>query len=210
MSTSVSLRLPPTSAEKLGLEPAPAGIYRLSWIELAFRLAKATGRAEFAEVDAIQRELESAWYARAAAYMVLTRTDWRLIAWETGLLALLDSPDELDRDTAAGYLECLFTVLVAQPTRFQDFEARLIRPEHVMGWAFTLSREELSTLAASEDERRSQAEPEGIRPTITSSAIYLYLRMTGQLPSPEPEHVSEPEPLVIPFPEPGELVTENE
>ncbi len=194
----------------MGLEPAPEGIYRLSWIELAFRLTQATGKEEFSHVDAVQRELTSWWFAQAAAYMVLTRSDWRPIAWETGLMALFDEADDFDRKTAYSYLECLFTGLFAQPARFQDFEERSIHPEHVMGWAFTLSAAELSTLAASDDERPGLEGLERWRPTVMSAAFHLYLRLTGQLPEPEPEDPPAPEPLVIPFPEPAEAVSENE
>jgi hypothetical protein len=48
MNTAVTIRFPPASADKLGLEVSPENNYRLSWIELAFRLNQASGQAELA------------------------------------------------------------------------------------------------------------------------------------------------------------------
>ena len=133
MSKTIALRLPPASAQKMGLNPAPEGIYTFSWIELAFRLTQATGNQGFADVDRVRRGFTSHWYALAALRMALERPDWRLLAWQTGLLALFDDPEQIDRETAVCFLECFFQAIFAQPARYQDCEARSVRPEHVWG-----------------------------------------------------------------------------
>jgi hypothetical protein len=81
MSTGLSLRFPPASAEKLGLEVSSDDTYRLSWIELAFRLTQANGQAELADVAIVRRALYGYWLARAAAQAALSRPDWRQAAW---------------------------------------------------------------------------------------------------------------------------------
>ncbi len=42
-------------------------------------------------------------------------------------------PEQIDRETAVCFLECFFQAIFAQPARYQDCEARSVRPEHVMG-----------------------------------------------------------------------------
>ena len=201
MSKTITLRLPPACAQKMGLNPAPEGIYTFSWIELAFRLTQATGNQGFADVDKVRRGFTSHWYALAATRMALERPDWRQLAWQTGLLALYDDKEEIDRETAVCFLECFFQAIFAQPARFQDCEARSVRPEHVMGWVNTLSIEELSALAGGDDAR--QTETESWRPSLMASALDLYLRQSGQIPTSETDEVLKPEPLVIPIPDPA-------
>ena len=95
MSKTITLRLPPACAQKMGLNPAPEGIYTFSWIELAFRLTQATGNQGFADVDRVRRGFTSHWYALAALRMALERPDWRQLAWQTGLAALFDDPEQI-------------------------------------------------------------------------------------------------------------------
>ena len=69
MSKTIALRLPPASAQKMGLNPAPEGIYTFSWIELAFRLTQATGNQGFADVIG------------CGAGLPAIGTLWRLFVW---------------------------------------------------------------------------------------------------------------------------------
>ena len=135
--------------------------------------------------------------------MALERPDWRQLAWQTGLLALFDDPEQIDRETAVCFLECFFQAIFAQPARFQDCEARSVRPEHVSGWVYTVSIDELSALAGGDDTRQNETETESWRPSLMASALNLYLRQSGQIPTSERDEVLIPEPLVIPIPNPA-------
>ncbi len=203
MSTAVLLRLPSHAAQKLALAPAADNLYRLSWVELAFRLARATGNPGFAEVEKVRRGFVSLWYAQSATKMALSRSDWNELAWETGLLALFDDPSQIKRETAACFLECFFQVLFSQPQRFRECETRSVRPEHIMGWVYTLSIGELAELSYQDDLRLTPVD--GFRPSILYSGMRLYLQRSGQIQDPEPAAVPEPEPLVVPLPHLAEL-----
>jgi hypothetical protein len=199
MSAGLTLRLPPTSAEKLGLEVSPDDTYQLSWIELAFRLTQASGQAELSGAATVERALSGYWLARAAAQAALSRPDWRQAAWTCGLLAALETEGDISPEQAGCYLECFFLAFFTQPERSKDWLARQVRPEHVSGWAYTLSVFELETLAGSCDERRGSATPEGICPTIMAAALNLYLRWTEKVvKTAQPMELSEPDELPIP------------
>jgi hypothetical protein len=199
MSTGLSLRLPPASAEKLGLEVSSDDTYRLSWIELAFRLTQASGQAELADVAIVQRALYGYWLARAAAQAALSRPDWRQAAWEAGLLAMGEDPQAVTLVGAGCYLECFFLALFTQPQRSRDFAARQVRPEHVSGWAYTLSCGELAGRAGSTDERQAGQSEARVCRTVMAAALELYLRWWGQVTETvQPLELPEPDELPIP------------
>lgn len=199
MNTAVTIRFPLTSAEKLGLEVSPDNIYRFSWIELAFRLTQASGRAELANPQVVERALSRYWLAQAAAQAALRRPDWRQVAWACGLLVLLDQPDEISPELADCYLECFFLAVFTQPERSRDWAARKVRPDHIAGWAYALSCAELSDLAGNCDERLEGSARDGVCATIMASALALYLRWTGQITETEyEENLPEPDELPIP------------
>ena len=200
MSTLVTLSLPPTSAERMGLAPSQDGLYRLSWIELTYRLSQATGQRQAAEIETVRRALTSLWYARAAARAALTRPDWGALAWEAGLMAIFDDADEFDREIGACYLECFYLVIFAQPERFRDLAGRSARPEHTAGWAYILSAGEISDLAYATDERIDPGGEDGWQPSMMAGTLNLYLRLNGQIQEPELEPAPEAEPLVIGLP----------
>jgi hypothetical protein len=199
MSTGLTLRLPLASAEKLGLEASSDDTYRLSWIELAFRLTQASGQAEFANVAIVQRALYGYWLARAAAQAALSRPDWRQSAWETGLLAMGEDPQAVTLEGAGCYLESFFLALFTQPQRSRDFAARQVRPEHVSGWAYTLSCGELAGLAGSTDDRQAGQSEARVCRTVMAAALELYLCWSGQVTeTAQPLELPEPDELPIP------------
>jgi hypothetical protein len=199
VNAAVTVRFPPASAEKLGLEVSPDDTYRLSWIELAFRLTQASGQIETASVEIVQRAISAYWLARAAARAALKRPDWRKVSWKTGLLALCDDPQAVSQEAAACYLECFFLAVFTQPERSQDWLARQVRPEHVAGWAYTLSMSDLETLAGLCDERRMGDARGGVCTTILAAALNLYLRWTGQVVEmAQPLELAEPDEMPIP------------
>jgi hypothetical protein len=206
MSGLVTLSLPSASAERLGLPPSKDGLYRLSWIELTYRLSQATSQGQVADIETVRRALTSLWYARAAARAVLARPDWSALAWEAGLRTIFEDGDEITRETAACFLECFYLVVFAQPERFRDLSSRSARPEHVAGWAFVLSAGEIENLAYAADERERKAVIDGWQPSMMAGALNLYLRLLGQIQEPEPEPTPEAEPLVIALPARAEKI----
>lgn len=200
MNATVTLSFPPASAEKLELDVSPDGTYPLSWIELAFRLTRATGKPELANAETVRRGVTGYQYARTAAEAVLARPDWQEATWQAGLLALVDAPEQVEPSQAACFLECLFLAVFTQPERYKDLTARQVLPEHVAGWAAMLSTRELEDLTGASDERTGeQAEPEGWRDTILAAALHLYLQWSGQADLPNP--IREPiDPDVLPIP----------
>jgi hypothetical protein len=199
MNTAVTIRFPPASAEKLGLEVSPDNIYRFSWIELAFRLTQASGRVGLANPEVVERALSGYWLAQAAALAALRRPDWRHVAWACGLLVLLDQPDEISPEQAGCYLECFFLAVFTQPERSRDWAARKVRPDHIAGWAYALPCIELSDLSGNCDERLEGSARDGVCVTIMSYALDLYLRWTGQVTEAEyEEDLPEPDELPIP------------
>jgi hypothetical protein len=199
MNTAVTIRFPRASAEKLGLDVSHDDTYRLSWIELAFRLTQASGQAELANPEVVKRALSGYWQAQAATKAALRRPDWQQMAWACGLLVLLDQPDEISPEQAGCYLECFFLAVFTQPERSRDWAARKVRPEHTAGWAYALSCVELSDLAGNCDERLDDNAYTGVCATIMASALDLYLRWTGQVIEPDlEEDLPEPDELPIP------------
>lgn len=201
MTGAVTLSFPPESANKLGLETSPDDTYRLSWIELAFRLTQASGKAELASADLVRRGVTAYGYAKVAARSVLERTDWQVVAWRTGLLTLVDAPEQIRQPEAACFLESFFLAVFTQPERSRDLLERNVNPRHIAGWTQILSCEEFADLARSTDERQSNpAERDGWQPTILFSALNLYLCWSGQ--GDEPGGVietTEPDSLPIPI-----------
>jgi hypothetical protein len=196
---AVLLRFPPASLQLLGLEVSPGHTCRLSWIELAFRLTQVTGKQELASVETVRRAITGSWYAREAARAALERPDWRRAAWSAGLLAVFDEPDEIGRAEAGCYLECFFLAVFTQPGRFQDLVDRRLQPEHVAGWAHTLSAEDLAGLAGAWDERRPGVDKDGVCRTLLASALDLYLQWSGQLVKPRAAaQAAEPDVVEIP------------
>ncbi len=49
--------------------------------------------------------------------------------------------------------------------------------------------------------RQAETETESLRPSLMASALDLYLRLSGQIPTSETDEVLKPEPLVIPIPD---------
>jgi hypothetical protein len=81
----------------------------------------------------------------------------------------------------------------------RDFAARQLRPEHISGWAYTLSCGELARLAGSTDERQAGQSEARVCRTVMAAALELYLRWWGQVTETvQPLELPEPDELPIP------------
>jgi len=198
----VTLRFPPASAQKLGLDISPNHLYRLSWIELAFRLTRTTGREEFSNVDAVQRSLTSVWYACAASEAVINRSDWQETTWKAGLAALTDESEQIEEQAASLFLRCYFLAVFSQPERFSDLNTRGVRAEHICGWATTLSQDEIIDFGRDVDCRNTGSANEGEqRTSVLAAGMSLFLQWTGIEPARRPDEAPVTEPKMLPIPD---------
>ena len=186
LNNKVRIAFPPTSAQSLGLAPAPDGCYTLTWLDLGVRLARLTANPVFADHQALERQLMSHHYGEIVADAIVTTwSDWQSLALETGL-EQFHGEGVTEAQARAWFTWFFYHVFVPI---YPELKARGVTDRDVAGYARCLSPEAVLGMAFEPISSCSNREADS-----TSSIFIQTLESYSQLLTPvekAPEAVGE-------------------